>query len=449
MKAYHQLDSISLVQKLQWVFDPIGYMDDAVKHYPDFFTVELSGFGNQLVFVQDPSAVQYILTNDRRLFYSPGSLNELLKPLVGKESIMLLDGDRHKKERKLIMPSFHGERLQIYGQLIQQLTKKTLDQFSPNQTFTAMSITQKITVQVIMEIVFGLHQGEREQKIIHNACKLLNFLSSPLTASFLFFTSLQQDLGKWSPWGYFLHLRQQLDDLLYEEINERRNNPDPQRTDVLSLLLATKDENGAGMTDQQLRDELVSFLLAGHDSTALAMAWALYWIHRYPEVYQKLITELDSLGESPDPLAIFRLPYLTAVCNETLRIYPVAMLTFPRVCQEAIELLGHKFEQDTVFAGCIYLIHQREDLYPDPKTFRPERFLERQFSPYEFMPFGSGVRRCMGEALAQLELKLALATILTNYRLELANSKPIKPQRRGVLLAPKGGVEMVFKGGVK
>jgi cytochrome P450 family 110 len=152
------------------------------------------------------------------------------------------------------------------------------------------------------------------------------------------------------------------------------------------------------------------------------------------------------LGESPDAMSIFRLPYLTAVCNETLRIHPVAMLTFPRVVQEPVEILGHSLEPDTVVVGCLYLVHQREDLYPEPKLFKPERFLERQFTPYEFIPFGGGARRCLGEALAMFEMKVVLATILSRYQMALADTQPETPRRRGVTLAPERGVKMVITG---
>lgn len=257
---------------------------------------------------------------------------------------------------------------------------------------------------------------------------------------------LQLDLGAWSPWGNFVRQRQQIDELLYAEIRERREQPDPDRTDILSLLLLARDEEGKLMTDQELRDELMSLMFAGSETTATAMSWTLYWVHRLPEVREKLLKELETLGDSPDPMTIFRLPYLTAVCNETLRIHPVAMLTFPRVVEEPVELLGQQLEPGTALVGCIYLTHQREDLYPEPKQFNPERFLERQFSPYEFMPFGGGARRCVGEALAQFEMKLVLATILSRYQLALAEQKPVRPQRRGVTLGPAGGVKMVITG---
>ena len=200
------------------------------------------------------------------------------------------------------------------------------------------------------------------------------------------------------------------------------------------------------MTDKELRDELMTLLFAGHETTATALSWALYWIHSLPTVRKKLLHELATLSDSPDPLDIFRLPYLTAICNETLRIYPIAMLTFARVVQEPIALLGHRLDPGNAVVGCIYLVHQREDLYPNPKQFKPERFLERQFTPYEFMPFGGGARRCIGEALAMFEMKLALATILSRYELNLASTQPEYPRRRGVTLAPANGVKMLLTG---
>jgi len=445
MKSVNELKTPGFWQKLQWVFDPVGYMESAAQRHPDLFTARL-GSEDPLIFVHHPQALQQILINDRQKLTAPGHLNTILKPLVGQYSLFLLDRESHKRERKLLMPSFHGDRMQVYGKLIDQLTEKVINQLPLDQPFKALDLTQMITIKVIMQVIFGLYDGERCEQIIQKSRSLLNFLNSPLTASLLFFPSLQKDWGVWSPWGYFLSLQKQLDDLLYAEISERRQNPDPNRTDILSLLISVRDEAGQGMSDQELRDELLTFLLAGHDTTALAMAWGLYWIHRYPEVREKLIQELNSLGDTPDPLSIFRLPYLTAVCNETLRIHSIAMLSFPRVVQEPIELLGHQLDTGTILMGCLYLTHQREDLYPKPKTFKPERFLERQFSPSEFIPFGGGSRRCMGEALAQFELKLALAKIVSSYELELAENRPVKPQRRGVVLAPKGGVKMILKG---
>ena len=451
-KLINQIDTIPFLQQIQWVIDPVGYMETAAQKYPDIFTAEIFGFGNSIVFVTEPQAIQQLLTNDRKQFSAPGELNSILKPILGNSSVIMLDGDRHKKRRQLVMPSFHGSRMQNYGQLIFDLTTKVFDSLSvdktlsknSNGTFLARDAMQDISLQIILQAVFGLYDGDRCQQLKELLSKMTELFISPLTSAVLFFPFLQKDLGAWSPWGNFVRQREQIDKLLYLEIAERRANNDPNRTDILSMLLLAVDEEGKFMTDEELRDELLSLLLVGHETTATAMSWALYWIHRLPEVKAKLMHEIESVSDPEDWMSIFKLPYLTAVCNETLRIHPVAMVTFPRVAEEPVELLGYKLEPKTIVLGCIYLLQHREDLYPDADKFRPERFLERQFSPYEFMPFGAGVRRCIGEALAQFEMKIVLATIISRYNLELCDRKAVKPQRRGVTLAPTGGIKMSF-----
>jgi cytochrome P450 len=305
---------------------------------------------------------------------------------------------------------------------------------------------QEITMRVILHAVFGLDRGSRFQKLMPKLGQMLDMAGSPLSSSMLFFKFLQQDFGPWSPWGRRKQRQREIDELIYAEIAERRTQPDSDRTDILSLMMAARDEHGEPMTNEELRDELITLLVAGHETTATAVAWAFYWIHHLPSIREKLLPELDSLGENPDPMAIFRLPYLTAICQETLRIYPVGMLTLPRVTRESVTLMGHQLEAGTTVLGSIYLTHHREDLYPHPQEFKPERFLDRQFSPYEYLPFGGGVRRCIGLALAQLEMKLVLAVILRDYELVLANQKPVSPKRRGVTLGIGNGVKMIVTG---
>jgi cytochrome P450 len=305
---------------------------------------------------------------------------------------------------------------------------------------------QAISLRVILRAVFGLDEGLRFQQLSQLLTSLLDTFNPPLSSSLLFIKALQQDLGPWSPWGRFLRQKQQIDELLHAQIQERRAENDLSRTDILSLMLSARDENGQPMTDDELRDELMTLLFAGHETTATALAWALYWIHYLPEVREKLLEELDALGENPDPGEIFRLPYLGAVCSETLRIYPVGLFAFGRMLRSPINLMGYELPAGMMLSPCIYLVHHREDLYPEPKRFKPERFLERQYSPYEFIPFGGGNRRCIGIALAQYEMKLVLATILRKKQLALIDNRPIKPVRRGVTMAPAGGVRMVLTG---
>lgn len=446
MKLPKGPEAPNLLQVMHWIADPVSYMTNAAKNYGDIFTARAVWGDGHLVFVSHPQAIQQILANDTKQFSAPGELNRILQPLLGDYSIIMLEGDRHRRERQLLMPPFHGDRLRTYGQLICNITRKMMDQLHLQQQFVARPVMQEISLQVILQAVFGLYEGERCQQLQHLLSSLLSLFGSPLTSSFLFFSFLQRDLGAWSPWGHFRRVQQQIDQVLYAEIAERRQQGDlnSQRSDILSLLMAARDEAGHAMTDQELRDELLTLLFAGHETTATAMAWSLYWVHHLPEVKDKLLQEVATLGPDPDPMSLARLPYLNAVCQETLRIYPVGMLTFPRTARSPVEIMGYSFDPGTILVGCIYLTHQRPDLYPEPEKFKPERFLERQFSPYEYLPFGGGSRRCIGMALAQLEMKLVLATILSHYSLALAEPRPVQPQRRGVTLAPATGVRMVL-----
>ncbi|MGK7914647.1 MAG: cytochrome P450, partial [Prochloraceae cyanobacterium] len=331
-----------------------------------------------------------------------------------------------------------------YGQLICDVTAETVSQQPLHQSFSAHALMENISLKVMLKVVFGLHSGERYEQLRHLLPKLLDLLASPVISTLVFFPFLQKDLGAWSPWGKFLRVRQQVDRLLYAEIASRRAHSDPERTDILSLLIEAKDEAGQSMTDVELRDELITMLLGGHETTVAGMTWALYWSHYKPEVGVKLRQELDSLDSNAEAMKIFKLPYLTAVCNESLRYYHPGLIIFPRVVKEPVEILGHQLEPGTRVIACTYLIHHREDIYPQNKEFKPERFLEKQYSPYEFLPFGGGLRRCIGEAMSILEMKLVLATIMSRYELAVTERKPVGAKFRGFTLGPATGVEMVL-----
>lgn len=436
----------TFIQTLQWVFRPMPYMEECAKRYGDIFSIRLGTKFDPLVFVSNPKALQQILSSDTKQFEAPGQFNGIFEFLLGKQSVIMLSGAAHQRQRQLMMPPFHGERMRTYGDTIDNITNDIINKWQIGKPFSARSVTQAIALRTILEAVFGLYEGPRAEKLEKLLSKLLDETGTPLSVTMLYFPALQKDLGAWSPWGRFLRQRQQVDQLIYEEIRERRKNPDSSRTDILSMLIAARDEQGQSMTDEELRDELMTLLIAGHETTATALAWALYWIHKLPEVRQKLVEELDSLGNDADSNAIFKLPYLNAVCSETLRIYPVGMLTFPRVPKEPVSLGSYDLEPGTVLMGSIYLIHQREDLYPEPKQFKPERFLERQYSPYEFLPFGAGARRCIGFAFALFEMKIALAKILSRVELALADDREVKPIRRGLVTAPNRSIQLVVKG---
>ena len=403
--------------------------------------MRLSGLGSVVV-IGNPQAVEEIFSKDSQ--FDVGRANALAQPLVGRNSLMLMDGARHRRERKLLMPPFHGERLVTYAKQICTIAEQVANQWPVGQTFVARTAMQKISLEVILQIVFGLSEGERYQQLKPLLTSWLDLTDSPLRSSILFLRFLQKDWGEWTPWGRMKRRQRQVHALLQAEIEQRRNKPDKGSTDILSLMLAVRDELGQAMSDEELRDELLTILFAGHETTATTLAWALYQIHQHSDVREKLLQELDSLGENSSPMKIAQLPYLTAVCQETLRMYPVIPVIFPRITKSSVKIAGHLFDPQTTLMPSIYLVHYREDLYPNAQQFKPERFLLRQYSPWEYLPFGGGSRRCLGAALAQLEMKLVLATILSKYQLALANDKPIKLQRRGFTLAPTGGVRMVM-----
>ncbi|NES67179.1 MAG: cytochrome P450 [Okeania sp. SIO2D1] len=432
----------ALIQLLQWVATPLTFMEKCAKEYGGVFQIKLN---YPMVFISHPKAIEEILKTNPKQFDS-GVGNQLLQPLLGDSSLALLDGTLHQRQRQLLMPPFHGERMQAYGELICVIAEKVASKWVVGQPFSMRESTQEISLKIILQAVFGLHEGQRYDKLEQLFTSALESLASPWRASMLFFKFLQVDLGTWSPWGKFLRQRQEIDELLYAEIAERRQKLDSERSDILTMLLLARDEAGEPMSDKELRDELMTLLFAGHETTATALAWAFYWIHRQPEIYNKLLSELEDLGDNPDPMAVMKLPYLNAVCSETLRIYPVAIIAFSRIAKLPITIMGQTYLEGTALAPCIYLTHHREDLYPEPEKFKPERFLERQYSAYEFLPFGGSSRRCIGAAFAMFEMKLVLATILKRYSLALAEKKTVKAVRRGVTLAPAGGVKMVMTG---
>lgn len=434
---------------LRLILQPTGYMDDNVRRYGTSF--QIGGDSTPpLVYVGDPALVRevFALSPDQA---SSGQSNGVLQAMVGENSILLLDGEPHQRQRKLLMPPFHGDRLRTYAQLISEITQQVSQTWQPGQTLVARPPMQALTLGVILQVVFGLREGERLVKLQQLMGRLLDAFAYPITSSFLFFPVLQQDWGAWSPWGRFVRLREQIRQLLYAEIRDRRrelsqsDGEAAERSDILTLLLLARDESGTAMSDAELHDELVTLLLAGHETTTSAMVWLLYWIHHQPTVEQHLRAELAHLGPQPDPMAIAQLPYLTAVCQETLRIYPIAPTAFVRVLHKPMTLAGYDFVAGTALMPATYIIHQSSEVYDQPQQFRPERFLQHQYPPHEYLPFGGGSRRCIGSALAMMELKVGIATLLQQFELMLPFSRSVKPVRRGLTLAPPASLKIKVK----
>jgi cytochrome P450 family 110 len=427
---------------LQFEADPFGYMDAISKRYGDIVTLM---FGSTpLVYVSNPSGIKEIFTNTKEIG-AKGDLNRDFALMTGKKGVLQLDGLIHKNRRKLLMQTFHGARMQACGQRICKLTEKIISKQTVGRPFVAYPAIEDITLKVGIEVVMGLDKEERHDKIKHLFISALRYGQSTKDKILINIFG-ERDLGRWSPQGYLLQLRQQLFQLLLTEVEERRKQLDFSRTDMLTDLIFAEDETGQPLSDEEVRDLILSPIFAAGDASGAAIAWALYWIHRLPAMRLRLLEELDSLGDNPDPMSIYALPYLNAVCNEVLRIYPTQLFAFPRLVESTVEVMGYKLNPGTVLIANIYSTHQREDLYPNPKEFQPERFLEKQFSPYEFLPFGGGSRVCIGATFALFEMKLILATILSRYELELVSQRPEHPKYGGLICYPASGVKMVMRG---
>lgn len=436
------------LRMIKFISQPLKYVDDFAQTYGDTFTIRSNRSDNHLVYFSQPQALEQIFTADSRHF-EVGRGNIGLKFLLGDRSFMLADGNRHQRQRQLLAPPFHGERMRAYGEEIREITQQVSNEWQIGKPFNIRKLMQEITLRVILRVVFGLNEGQLFEELRRSLSDLLDFISSPVMSSAFFFRFMQKDFGAWSPWGWILQQRQKIDQLIYALLRERRAELDRDRQDILSLMMAARYDDGQAMSDEELHDELMTLLVAGHETTASALTWAFYWIDHLPEVREKLQKELNTIGVTPDLSSVAKLPYLTAVCQETLRIYPIAMTAFVRIVKNPITIMGYELPEGTAIVPSIYLAHHRQEVYPQSKQFKPERFLGRQYSPYEYLPFGGGNRRCIGMAFAQYEMKIVLATVLSEFQVSLVNKRPVRPVRRGLTLAAPAGMRMVATPQVK
>ena len=352
---------------------------------------------------------------------------QVMEPVTGPESILLLDGDRHMRMRKLMLPPFHGDAIAGFAELIEEITNREIDGWRTGDVIRTRTVAQTITMEVIIRAVFGITEPDR----IEEFKRLLPGLSSINPALLL----MQKDLGPRSPWGRFLARRDRVDALLFDEIERRRAGQNG-RSDILTLLLSARDEDDNPLTDRELRDELITLLLAGHETTATSIGWAFERLLRTPRALARLTDEVQK-GEGDD--------YLEAVIKETFRVRPVVTEVF-RATAEPTELGGYLFEPGTQLAASIFLVQYDPELYPpDPETFRPERFLDGAPEPYSLIPFGGGVRRCLGAAFAQLEMKVVIRTILKRAQLRARRKRDEGARFRGVTLLPSRGGEAVVE----
>ncbi|HEX6492200.1 MAG TPA: cytochrome P450 [Candidatus Dormibacteraeota bacterium] len=417
------------VQTLLWMFRPIPFMERCRARHGDVFTVRLPLSGGGVVNICDPQLIRTVF-GDRGDRLRAGEANVVLKPVLGRHSVLLLDGPEHMRQRKLMLPSFHGERMQRHGPLITAITARRVEGWPSGRVFPLRPEFQAITLDVILRAVFGLDEGER---LVHLRAALETLLASGRNRLAML-PPLQRDLGGLSPWGKLMRRRAACDELIYAEIRRRRAAPDlADRDDVLSLLLLARDDQGREMTDVELRDELITLLLAGHETTATSLAWLFELLLHEPAAMRRLEEEvLDASGTA----------WLDACITESMRLRPVIPVV-ARHLTEPLELGGWRLPAGTYIAPNIVLTHRRADTYPEPLRFRPERFLDSRVDSFAWLPFGGGIRRCLGAAFATFEMRAVVPEVIRRTRLRAASPRPAAIRRRGITLVPAGGARVI------
>jgi cytochrome P450 len=415
------------LQTLAWIRWPLQLMEGCRTRYGDVFTLRIAHEGTW-VFLAHPDAVKQVFTGDPRSFHA-GEANAVLAPIVGNQSVLLLDDDHHMAQRKLMLPPFHGERMQRYGVLMDAIAAREVERWPVGEPFALWPRMQAITLEVIMRAVFGVEEADRLARLRGKLRKLLDWTTGGGRLLLLAAVGPRR-IGTLAP---FRRALESVDELLLDEIRCRRADPAvTERDDVLSLLVQARHEDGRPMSDGELRDELMTLLAAGHETTATALSWAIERLLRDPTSLLRLQEEVAAGDEE----------FLDAVVKEILRLRPVLPIVVRRLTAP-MEIGRHRLPAGVSVAPCIYLIHRRPDVYPEPERFRPERFLEQPPETYTWIPFGGGVRRCIGASFAIFEMKRVLATIVERTELRPSRADPERVSRRAITLVPNRRAEVV------
>lgn len=424
----------ALWQTLQWISRPCPYLDHCHRRFGEIFTLRFSGWGT-MVFLSNPEAIREVFAAGPEQLHA-GAANEIMRPLLGDHSILMIDGSRHLQRRRLLQPTVHPRSWVSLAAEVQSSAERMASTLPLGRVFSLQSHLEAVSMETILRVVFG--PAAREQS--GEFADVLRAVLGPGSAAVAFLKPLQRNLGPLSPGGWFRARVDRLHRLITPHIERsRRDGPDP--TTALGALLAARDEAGEPLSEGELLDQVVTLLVTGQDPPATAMAWAFHWLLSTPGVLERLT---DEIAPVPADAAekLLELPYLEAVCREALRIVPVVEAV-QRVARVPFALAGFEIPPGVMVAPCAYLVHRRPDLYPDPELFRPERFLERSFSASEFLPFGGGTRKCLGAPLALLEMKVVVATLLRRFELRRHEPEKLQPSRRNVTVAPSDGTRVI------
>ncbi len=400
------------------------------ERYGDVFMLHKTGFGVPLVVLSNPADAKRVFGSDASTVRAGEANSAPLRQLVGEESLLLLDDERHIDRRKLMLPPFHGERMRAYGELMSEIADAEIDRWLLNQAFPLRPSMQAITLRIILRAVFGIEHNERALASLEKL--FVRYANEGLRPWMLLMA--QRELPCFGPWRPFLRTRAEVDEFLGDEIERRSNDPNlAERNDILSLLLGARDEEGTGLSPTELRDQLMTLLIAGHETTATALAWSIERLLRHPEVMRRLRAEL---AEGRDE-------YLGCVVKESLRSRPVIPFVL-RVATEPVAVGAYMTPANSLIAISINLLHHRQDLYPEPGAFRPERFEDGQTESFAWLPFGGGVRRCIGATFATYEMEVVLRRILERCELRAPDLEPERPKRRGIVSVPHRGTRVVI-----
>jgi cytochrome P450 len=419
------------VQTLAWWTRTVPFFERCRARYGKRFTVRLLQ-SPPAIYLSDPDEVKQVFTAPPEVLH-PGEGAQVLEPVVGANSVILLDERAHLTQRKLMLPAFHGERMEALTGLLAEVTEREVAAWPVDQPVALHPRLQALTMEVILRAVFGLDPGSRLETVRELLTRNLELGAHP--------ASMIPFLQRGRRWEEFVNRRDQSDALLFELIDERRAEPDgEQRDDVLAMLLAARHEDGSPMSKQEVRDELMTLLVAGHETTASELAWAFERLARTPDVLRPLVDEIDAGGDDT---------YLTATIHETLRRRPVIPNAAPRLAKEPVEIGGFRYPEGVVLIPNAYLIHHDPEIYPDPYAFRPERFLGESPGTYTWIPFGGGRRRCLGASFAMLEMKTVLRAVLSRALPAPAQDLTEGSRRRAITLSPRHSAVTVLRSRVR
>jgi cytochrome P450 len=411
-----------LFATLRVLRDPYGEAVRCVRKYGDPFTLKLPLQG-PIVITGEPAAIRSIFAANPLAFASAAA--DSMGPIIGSRSILMLEGAEHLRARKLLTPPFHGARMRAYGGLIREIAIRRIAPLRVGSEFAVQDLAQAISLDVILQTIFGVTHSEQLARLDRAVRAWMKAIGPGIAM----FGCLRHEFAGVGPWAKFSRARASLAALITEQTSARRSEPHVTREDVLSLLLSARYDDGSAMSDREVFDQLVTLVAAGHETATITLSWACYWLHRNPAALERLNAELDSLDRAAEPEVLVSLPYLEAVLQETLRLYPIVAIATRKLAQP-FELAGRTLPPGVHVGAATSLVHYRADLYPEPERFLPERFLGKSFGPNEYFPFGGGMRRCLGAAFAMYELKIVLGTLLRTLRLRAADDKPVRPAMR-------------------